>query len=134
MNKLKIEDDIDAYTVENVFFVPEEARWQTIASAAHTPEIGIIIDKAMTAIERENKSLKDVLPKNYTCFVYNAPDFLSGAFEFFMKINFVKFFLGIFQSILLLQTNAFFIFLRRQYEVTVQNLCCMLHCADVFFH
>ena len=45
-----------------------------------------------------------------TCFVYNAPDFLSGAFEFFMKINFVKFFLGIFQSILLLQTNAIFYF------------------------
>lgn len=45
-----------------------------------------------------------------TCFVYNAPDFLSGAFKFFMKINFVKFFLGIFQSIWLLQTNAIFYF------------------------
>lgn len=59
------EDDIDAYTMENVFFVPEEARWSTIASAAHTLEIGIVIDNAMRAIEADNKSLKDVLPKNY---------------------------------------------------------------------
>lgn len=59
------EDDRDAYTMENVFFVPEEARWQTISSAAHSPEIGTVIDKAMRAIEAENKSLKNVLPKNY---------------------------------------------------------------------
>lgn len=59
------EDDIDAYTMENVFFVPKEARWKTIAAAAHTSEIGIVIDNAMKAIEADNKSLKDVLPKNY---------------------------------------------------------------------
>lgn len=59
------ENDRDAYTMENIFFVPEEARWNTIAKAAHTPEIGSIIDAAMKAIETENKTLKDVLPKNY---------------------------------------------------------------------
>lgn len=59
------EDDIDAYTMENVFFVPKEARWETIAATAHTSEIGIVIDNAMKAIEADNKSLKDVLPKNY---------------------------------------------------------------------
>ena len=59
------EDDHDAYTMENVFFVPEEARWSTIAAAAHTPEIGTVIDNAMRAIEAENKTLKNVLPKNY---------------------------------------------------------------------
>lgn len=59
------EDDRDAYTMENIFFVPKEARWDTIAKAAHTPEIGSIIDNAMRAIESENKTLKDVLPKNY---------------------------------------------------------------------
>lgn len=59
------EDDIDAYTMENVFFVPKEARWETIAAATHTSEIGIVIDNAMKAIEADNKSLKDVLPKNY---------------------------------------------------------------------
>ena len=59
------EDDIDAYTMENVFFVPEEARWNTVADAAHTPEIGIVLDNAMKAIEADNKKLKNVLPKNY---------------------------------------------------------------------
>ncbi|MDD4291925.1 MAG: class I SAM-dependent DNA methyltransferase [Clostridia bacterium] len=59
------EDDRDAYASENVFFVPEEARWEKISAAAHTPEIGKVIDTAMRAIELENKTLKDVLPKNY---------------------------------------------------------------------
>ena len=47
------------------FSKPEEARWSTIAAAAHTPEIGTVIDNAMRAIEAENKTLKNVLPKNY---------------------------------------------------------------------
>lgn len=59
------EDDRDAYTMENIFFVPEKARWSNIASKAHTPEIGTVIDDAMRAIEEENKTLKNVLPKNY---------------------------------------------------------------------
>ncbi len=59
------EDDRDAYLQDNIFFVPEKARWGKIASAAHTPEIGGVIDDAMRAIEAENKSLKNVLPKNY---------------------------------------------------------------------
>ena len=58
------EDDRDAYAEDNIFFVPEDARWSKIASAAHTPEIGTLIDNAMRAIEAENKSLKNVLPKN----------------------------------------------------------------------
>lgn len=59
------ENDRDAYAEKNIFFVPKEARWSNIASAAHTPEIGTIIDDAMRAIEKENTSLKNVLPKNY---------------------------------------------------------------------
>ena len=59
------EDDRDAYAEENIFFVPKEARWSTISEVAHTPEIGTVIDNAMRAIEAENKSLKNVLPKNY---------------------------------------------------------------------
>lgn len=59
------EDDRDAYAEDNIFFVPEEARWSHISSAAHTPEIGTVIDNAMRAIETENKTLKNVLPKNY---------------------------------------------------------------------
>lgn len=59
------EEDIDEYTADNIFFVPQEARWKEIAANAHKPEIGTVIDTAMRAIERENKRLKDILPKNF---------------------------------------------------------------------
>lgn len=59
------EEDIDEYLAKGVFFVPSAARWQTIASAAHTPEIGQIIDEAMQSIEKENKRLKGILPKSF---------------------------------------------------------------------
>lgn len=59
------EDDKAAYLMDNIFYVPEDARWSKISAAAHTPEIGTVIDNAMRAIEQENKSLKNVLPKNY---------------------------------------------------------------------
>ena len=59
------EEDQDDYTAENIFFVPENARWSAIAAAAHTPEIGTVIDDAMRSIEKENKRLKDILPKNF---------------------------------------------------------------------
>ena len=52
------EDDPDAYLEDNVFFVPEDARWDKIASAAHKPEIGTVIDDAMRAIEAGNNKLK----------------------------------------------------------------------------
>ena len=59
------EEDKDAYTAEGVFFVPQEARWSAIAEKAHNPEIGTVIDDAMRAIEKENRRLKDILPKNF---------------------------------------------------------------------
>ena len=59
------EEDIDEYTSEGIFFVPENARWSRISSKAHTPEIGTVIDEAMRSIEKENKRLKDILPKNF---------------------------------------------------------------------
>ena len=59
-------EDKDAYTEENIFFVPPTARWSVIAEAAHREEIGTVIDDAMRAIEKENKRLKDILPKNFS--------------------------------------------------------------------
>ena len=59
------EEDVDEYTSEGIFFVPAGARWKDIAEKAHTPEIGTVIDEAMRAIEKENKRLKDILPKNF---------------------------------------------------------------------
>ena len=59
------EEDKDEYTSENIFFVPADARWSNLSSQAHTEEIGTAIDTAMRAIERENKRLKGILPKNF---------------------------------------------------------------------
>ena len=62
------EDDVedrDAYDEVNVFFVPPKARWRIIAEDAHTESIGTVIDDAMRAIEKENKRLKDILPKTF---------------------------------------------------------------------
>ena len=58
-------EDKDEYEAEGVFFVPQDARWQVISLAAHTPQIGKVIDDALEAIERENPKLKGVLPGNY---------------------------------------------------------------------
>ena len=59
------EEDTDEYISQGIFFVPPDARWSVIAANAHKPEIGQIIDDAMRSIERENKRLKDILPKNF---------------------------------------------------------------------
>jgi type I restriction enzyme M protein len=58
-------EDKDEYTKDNIFWVPAKARWPLIAKAAHTPEIGMKIDKAMQEIEDENPRLTDILPKNF---------------------------------------------------------------------
>ena len=58
-------EDIDEYRAENVFFVPPHARWDYLKSNARKPEIGKLIDEAMELIEKENPSLKGVLPKVY---------------------------------------------------------------------
>ena len=58
-------EDKDEYKAENVFFVPETARWSHLQSKAKLPTIGKTVDEAMDAIEKENPSLKDVLPKVY---------------------------------------------------------------------
>lgn len=56
-------EDRDEYKAENVFFVPQDARWTYLQSRAKQPEIGKVVDDAMDAIEKENASLKGVLPK-----------------------------------------------------------------------
>lgn len=56
-------EDKDEYKAENVFFVPQDARWQYLQARAKQPEIGKYVDEAMDAIEKENASLKGVLPK-----------------------------------------------------------------------
>lgn len=59
-------EDIDAYMAEGVFWVPENARWDYIAKHSKQAEIGQIVDNALDLIEKENESLRGVLPKNYS--------------------------------------------------------------------
>lgn len=63
--RAKVSEDRDEYTAENVFWVPAKARWIELQNNAKQPTIGKIIDDAMDMIERENPSLKGILPKNY---------------------------------------------------------------------
>lgn len=56
-------EDKDEYLADNIFFVPPSARWKFLQSHAKQPTIGKTVDDAMDAIERENASLKGVLPK-----------------------------------------------------------------------
>jgi len=61
-------EDRDEYTADNVFWVPKEARWagdDGLQAKAKQPTIGVLIDKAMDAIEKDNPGLKRVLPKDY---------------------------------------------------------------------
>jgi type I restriction enzyme M protein len=58
-------EDRDEYIAKNIFWVPKEARWANLQANARQPEIGKVIDDAMLAVERDNPSLKGVLPKDY---------------------------------------------------------------------
>jgi type I restriction enzyme M protein len=58
-------EDPDEYRAASIFWVPPEARWQYLKSMAPQPTIGQLVDDAMSAIERDNATLKGVLPKDY---------------------------------------------------------------------
>lgn len=60
-----LEEERDCYTAENIFYVPKNARWEYLVEHSKDSNIGEIIDDALTLIEKENSSLKNVLPKNY---------------------------------------------------------------------
>ena len=58
-------EDPDEYRAQSIFWVPPEARWEYLKNQTRQPTIGRLVDDAMTAIERDNPVLKDVLPKDY---------------------------------------------------------------------
>ena len=58
-------EDPDEYRAVSIFWVPKEARWSHLKASAPQPTIGTLVDDAMGAIERDNPSLKGVLPKDY---------------------------------------------------------------------
>lgn len=65
-----LEEDRDSYTEDNIFYVPEKARWSYLVIHSKDYNIGEILDNALELIEKENPTLKGVLFK-----VYNSPDF-----------------------------------------------------------
>lgn len=82
--KQSVLEDRDEYTAESVFWIPEGHRWEDLRKAGKQADIGTRIDKAMEAIERENPSLKGVLPKNYTRQEL-SPEMLGGLIDVFSR-------------------------------------------------
>jgi type I restriction enzyme M protein len=81
-------EDRDEYTAERVFWVPKEARWAHLKANAKQPNIGNLIDDAMLAIERDNPSLRGVLPGNYGRATLDKQR-LGGLVDLISGINFV---------------------------------------------
>jgi len=81
--------DKDEYKRENVFYLPEEARWQYFVDNATDPQIGKKIDDGMRAIEEENPRLKGILPKGYSrsSLSDNSSDALEGLINLFADLD-----------------------------------------------
>jgi type I restriction enzyme M protein len=63
--RYEVMEDRDEYVAANIFWVPKEARWDFLQKNAKQPTIGKLVDNAMDTIEKDNPSLKGVLPKDY---------------------------------------------------------------------
>ncbi|PRB59007.1 class I SAM-dependent DNA methyltransferase [Microbacterium sp. MYb45] len=82
--KLSVLEDRDEYTAEGVFWIPEGHRWDDLRKAGKQSDIGGRIDTAMDAIERENPSLKGVLPKSFSRQEL-TPQMLGGLIDVFSR-------------------------------------------------
>ncbi len=85
----EILEDRDEYAAENVFWVPVEARWDALLAAAAQPDVGVRIDRALEAVERENSSLRGVLPHVYARAAL-SPEKLGELVTTIAKIGFGK--------------------------------------------
>jgi type I restriction enzyme M protein len=83
----EILEDRDEYAAENVFWVPEQARWPALLAAASQPDIARRIDQALEAIERENTGLRNVLPRVYARAPLSA-ELMGSLVETIAKIGF----------------------------------------------
>ena len=82
-------EDRDEYIAENVFWVPESARWEALLAAASQPDIARRIDDALSAIEQDNLSLRNVLPRVYARAPLSA-ELMGSLVETIAKIGFGK--------------------------------------------
>ena len=80
-------EDRDEYAAENVFWVPEQARWPALLAGASQPDIARRIDQALEAIERENTGLRNVLPRVYARAPLSA-ELMGSLVETIAKIEF----------------------------------------------
>jgi type I restriction enzyme M protein len=80
-------EDIDEYKAENVFYVPQKARWNYLLINARKPNIGLLVDSAMDEIEKRNPELlKGVLPRQYARPSLD-PASLGGLIELFSNLS-----------------------------------------------
>jgi type I restriction enzyme M protein len=82
-------EDRDEYIAENVFWVPEGARWEALLAASSQPDIARRIDDALSAIEQENPGLRNVLPRVYARAPLSA-ELMGSLVETIAKIGFGK--------------------------------------------
>lgn len=84
---IEVLEDRDEYISENVFWVPENARWNKLLAAASLPDIAKRIDDALALIEHENVGLRNILPRIYA----RAPlssELMGSLVETIAKIGF----------------------------------------------
>ena len=81
---------VEFYTMKNVFYIPENARWKYIMDNAKQPDIAIIIDTALSTIEKNNKALKGALPDNYYSRLGLDVSKLASLLDEINKINTLK--------------------------------------------
>lgn len=87
--RLAVLEDRDEYISENVFWVPEQARWTELLAAASQPDIGKRLDDALELIEQENPGLRNILPRIYARAPLSA-ELLGSLVETIAKIGFGK--------------------------------------------
>jgi type I restriction enzyme M protein len=87
--RARVLEDRDEYLSEDIFWVPDVARWPSLLAAASLPDVGRRIDVALEAIERENPELRGVLPRIYARAPI-SPELLGSLVETIAKIGFGK--------------------------------------------
>lgn len=82
-----VAEDRDEYLADGIFWVPEPARWKHLSAHSKDPQIGVMVDDAMRAIEADNELLKGALPKVFGRAGLD-PSVVTGLIDLFSNIEF----------------------------------------------